>query len=80
VNRAYRTFPRVAQGRCIGLPKILMTNLCIYDLVYCIKRDCAPGHDVRAPTFGEVRSDQDATPGSLTLGVSVTRARDSSDM
>ena len=43
--------------------------------------DHVPGRGVGAPALGErSEADQDATAGSLTVGVSVTRARLSSDM
>jgi len=38
-----------ADGRCISLLKILMTNRCIYDCAYCVNR---VGNDIRrAPVF-----------------------------
>ena len=37
--------------------------------------DSVPPNGVRVPSLGEVRVDQDATAGSLTVGLSVTRAR-----
>lgn len=37
-----------ADGRCISLLKILMTNHCAYDCKYCINRS---GNDVKRATF-----------------------------
>lgn len=37
-----------ADGRCISLLKILMTNSCIYDCKYCINRS---SNDVKRATF-----------------------------
>ena len=28
----------VADGRCISLLKVLMTNICVYDCKYCVNR------------------------------------------
>jgi len=37
-----------ADGRCISLLKVLMTNVCIYDCAYCVNRR---SNDVRRVTF-----------------------------
>ena len=37
-----------ADGRCISLLKILMTNHCVYDCKYCINR---ASNDVKRATF-----------------------------
>ena len=37
-----------ADGRCVSLLKVLMTNICIYDCLYCINRRT---NDVRRAAF-----------------------------
>ncbi len=37
-----------ADGRCISLLKVLMTNACAYDCAYCVNRR---SHDVPRTTF-----------------------------
>ena len=37
-----------ADGRCISLLKVLMTNVCVYDCAYCVNRR---SNDVRRATF-----------------------------
>ena len=38
-----------ADGRCISLLKVLMTNVCIYDCRYCVNRR---SHDTRRAEIG----------------------------
>jgi len=43
--------------------------------MYLMFHGSVPPDGLRAPSLEKVRFDQDATAGSLTVGLSVTRAR-----
>ena len=54
-----------ADGRCISLLKILMTNECVYDCRYCINRR---SNDVERASFcagGDLHADHGILPAQL---------------
>ena len=54
-----------ADGRCISLLKVLLTNRCIYDCQYCVNRR---SNDVRRTAFtppGAVRAHHRLLPAQL---------------